>query len=261
MSKNVWIITDLKMEEAEARKMIAETSTWNINQIESLPETAARLMADSHEVIKGHDVYFIDFGGYFKYSYVVYLRGKHLRYAGDYELHHPNKTREQLYKWYKSCLNKKLYTERGLGNKLKNYNDYRRRTDYLRDYYVDLENHVSIFGNGGDAEYVEEYKRVTANLIYSDIGFAYYESADFVNKCNELYDKIEAARKAMDDNFDYWKKAFHYEFANYECIYGGRYDEAAIAATNGTKLNDIQKAAYKAAKNEYIEWCYAHDLP
>ena len=64
----------------------------------------------------------------------------------------------------------------------------------------------------------------------------------------------------MNDNFEYWKKAFRYEFGNYECIYGGRYEEAAAAATNGNPLNDIQNAAYIKAMEEYENYYCDHDF-
>lgn len=259
--KNIWIITDGKMEEETARYIVENVGGWNIDMIYDLTETEARIMAENHEVIKGHDVYFIDFGGYFGYSCIVFLRGHHLRYAGDYELHHNGKTKEQLYKYYKRCLNGKLYTEKGLAAKLKNYDDYKRRNYYLNNYYGDLENHVSQFGCFNDEEYRAKYIETTKELVYCPVTFAYYKDAAFVEKCAKLEAAIEAAKNAMNDDFEYWKKAFYYEFSNYECIYGGRYAEAAAAATNGKSLNDIQKKAYKAAMREYEDYCFKHDMP
>lgn len=256
----LWIITKKEMTEAEARQKISSTETWNIDRIESISEAEAQVMAEKHEVIKGHDVYFIDFGGYFKYSYVVFLRGHLLRYAGDYELHHTSMSREQLEKWYAKTLKQKLFTERQLKNKLRNYGDYQRRMYYLHNYYGDLEDHISIFGDGTNKEFVAEYNREKANLHYNKVTFAYYKNPEFVQKCADLEKDIEAAREAMDNDFEYWKKAFRYEFGNYECIYGGRYTEAAYAATNGNSLNDIQKKAFQAAKQEYEEYYYKHDF-
>lgn len=253
---NLWIITDKPTIDRENLP-----DDWNINLIEDITEKEAQTMAERHEVVKGHDVYFIDFKGYFGYSYVVFLNGHLLRYAGDYELHHREMSREKLEKWYKRCLNNKLYTERQLGNKLKNYGDYQNRMYYLHNYYGDLENHISSCGNFNSGEFTAKWHEATENLVYNSVTFGYYESTDFVAKCHELEKAIEAAKDAMNDDFEYWKKAFRYEFGNYECIYGGRYSEAAYAATNGKSLNDIQKKAFKEAKREYEEYCYSHDMP
>ena len=114
----VWTITKREMTEAGARRRIDSIECWSIDDIYDISEAEAQIMAEKHEVIKGHDVYYIDFGGYFKYSYIVFFNGHLLRHARDYELHHTHMTRDQLEKWYTKTLKKTLYTERQLKNKL-----------------------------------------------------------------------------------------------------------------------------------------------
>lgn len=260
MKENLWIITDRTMTEDEARAAIASVDTWDIDRIDEMTEAEARVMAEQHEVIKGHDIYFIDFGGYFKYSYVVFCRGHHMRHASDFELQHKGDSRDQLYKYYKQQLNKKLYTEKGLAAKLKNYHDYKARKNYLLNYYCDMENHISPYGNFNDPEFKAQHEAATKDLYFNYAIWGYYSSPEFVDKCKALDNAIEAAREAMSNDFDYWKKAFRYEFSNYECIYGGRYSEAASDATNGNALNEVQKRAYKEAKREYEKYYYDNDL-
>lgn len=260
MNKLVWTITDRTMTEAEARDAIRNIDIWDIDHIDKITEAEARIMADQHEVVKGHDIYFIDFGGYFKFGYVVFCSGHHMRHASDFELHHSGKSREELYKFYRACLKKKLFTEKGLAAKLKNYNDYQARKNYLTNYYCDMENYIFSMGNFGDPEFKAQHEAETKDLYFNNVTFGYYRNPDFVKKCADLYDAIEAAKDAMSSDFEYWKKAFRYEFGNYECIYGGRYIEAAAAATNGKPLNDIQKRAYKEAKREYENYYYDNDL-
>lgn len=260
MNKLLWTITDKTMTEDEARAAISAVDTWDIDRIYEITEAEARIMAERHEVVKGHDVYFIDFGGYFKFSYLVFRRGHHMRHASDFELHHPRKTRDQLYKFYRTCLKKKLFTEKGLAAKLKSYGDYTARKNYLTNYYCDMENHISCFGNFSDPEFEKQYEAETKDLYLNRITFGYCRNPEFVEKCVDLYNAVEAAKDAMNNDFEYWKKAFRYEFSNFECIYGGRYIEAASAATNGKPLNDVQKRAYKEAKREYENYYYDNDL-
>ena len=61
---------------------------WDIHRIEALSEHEAQTMALDTEAIKAHSVYFVDFGGYFGYSCLVFRNGHHIYYANDYELHH-----------------------------------------------------------------------------------------------------------------------------------------------------------------------------
>ena len=71
-------------------------SEYNIRDIEALTESGAAAFAEEMEEIKGHQVYFIDFGGYFGFSALVFADGQHIYYANDYELHHKGKSREEL---------------------------------------------------------------------------------------------------------------------------------------------------------------------
>ena len=61
---------------------------FNIDMISELTiEEAKELMIESME-IKEHKCFFVDFGGYFGYSVLVFKDKKHIHYADDFELHH-----------------------------------------------------------------------------------------------------------------------------------------------------------------------------
>lgn len=231
---------------------------WTIKDIENITENKALEMASEHTIIKGHDIYFIDFSDAFGYSCVVFYNGNLIRFAGDYELHHSGKTHDELKEWYIKCLNNKLYTESELTKPLTDYDDYRRRCYFLNNYYADHENHESQFQIFHNEEERQALCEKVKDLIYNPVCFGYYESADFVKRCGELKEAIEKAKEDMDSDFDYWYKGFRYEFGNYECIYGGRYDEAAAAVLNGIKWNDIRKKAYHKAKADYERYYYDH---
>lgn len=231
---------------------------WTIKDIENITEDKALEMAGEHTIIKGHDVYFIDFADAFGYSCIVFWEGRLIRFAGDYELHHHGKTHAELKEWYIKCLKDKLYTEKELAEPLKDYGDYQRRQYYLHNYYGDHEPNESQFQIfHSDAER-EAFAEKVKGLLYNPVCFGYYESADFVKRCGELKEAIEKAKEDMENNFDYWYKGFYYEFGNYECIYGGRYDEAAAAVLNGMKWNDVRKKAYHKAKADYERYYYDH---
>lgn len=72
------------------------TKEYTIRDIEALTEEQAAAMAIETASVKGHQVYFVDFGGYFGYSVLVFADGHHIKYANDYELHHKDKSRDEL---------------------------------------------------------------------------------------------------------------------------------------------------------------------
>lgn len=84
---------------------------YTIKDIESMSEANLADMADEVETIKGHTVYFVDFGGYFGFSACVCADGQHIYYANDYELHHEGKSRDELREIYRRKLTGTLFTE------------------------------------------------------------------------------------------------------------------------------------------------------
>ena len=84
---------------------------YTIKDIESL--TQYEVLKMDHEAIEvnGHQVYLVDFKGYFGYSALVFRAGAHLYYANDYELHHTGKTHEELKAWYEDTLKYKLFSD------------------------------------------------------------------------------------------------------------------------------------------------------
>ena len=48
---------------------------WSITDIESLNEHDAFAICEDCEIIKEHSVYFVDFGGYFGFSALVFMNG------------------------------------------------------------------------------------------------------------------------------------------------------------------------------------------
>ena len=83
---------------------------YTIRDIEALTEAQAAAKAIEVTEIKGHQIYFVDFGGYFGYSVLVFADGHHIKYADDYELHHKDKSRDELRVFYLDSLSRKLFT-------------------------------------------------------------------------------------------------------------------------------------------------------
>lgn len=116
--------------------------------------------------IKEHKCFFVDFGGCFSYSILVFKDKKHIHYADDFELHHhyivKKSGKEALKKWYIESLNKKLYTKKELLESIKTYDEYKQKDYFLRNYYIMRYDHISIFGIGEEAK--KDFKKSKKNL-------------------------------------------------------------------------------------------------
>ena len=242
------------------------TKEYTIRDIEALTEEQAAAMAIETASVKGHQVYFVDFGGYFGYSVLVFADGHHIKYANDYELHHKDKSRDELQEFYLSSLSRKLFTADEMET-VSDYQDKQAKEYYIRNYYGLRRDHISMFFCGSDSER-EKLRKKTEKMIFSPVFMAFYDKkdADFVNSGEELLAMLEKA-EPESENAEYWKNAFLREMFNHEyginwqadfdvcscfgnCSSVANIDDlnALFAACN---FSDVQRDAYMAARREY----------
>ena len=232
---------------------------YTIRDIEGMNAASLADMAEEIETIKGHTVYFVDFGGCFGFSACVCADGQHIYYANDYELHHKCKSRDELREIYRRTLNDKLFTESEFET-VSSYKDKSAKEYYLRNYYAMRRPYVSMFCIGPAPD--------VSGMIFSPVFMGYYRDADFVQHGAELLRALNEAERKNAETFDYWKSAFLYEMFNHE--YGinwqADYDVCNCFAncsnvkdyTDTNELftvcgfNDMQKSAYMAARREYF---------
>lgn len=233
---------------------------YTIKDIENMSAANLADMAEDAETIKGHTVYFVDFGGWFGFSACVCADGQHIYYANDYELHHKGKSRDELREIYRQTLNNKLFTETELST-VSSYEDKSAKEYFLRNLYAMRRPYVSAFHIGPAPD--------TSGMVFSPVFMAYYRDSDFVKRGADLLRVLTEAEHKSAESFDYWKSAFLYEMFNHE--YGinwqADYDVCSCFAncsnvkdyTDTNELftvcgfNDTQKAAYSAARREYFK--------
>lgn len=242
------------------------TKEYTIRDIEVLTEAQAAEIAIESATVKGHQVYFVDFGGYFGYSALVFADGHHIKYANDYELHHKDKNRDELRKFYLNSLNKKLFTADEMET-VTNYQDKQAKEYYIRNYYGMRRDYISMFFCGSDKEW-EKLRKKTENMIFSPVFMAYYDKkdADFVKRGKKLLSTLEKA-EPKNDNAEYWQSAFLREMFNHEYGINWQADFDVCSCFGdcssvrdyedikelfaACKFSDVQRSAYMAARCEY----------
>lgn len=242
-------------------KCTVNTTNWNYHDIKAVHEDVARNLAVSVEVIKGHTVYFVDFGGYFGYSCLVFKDGRHLYYANDYALHHPEKSICELHAIYMQELNNVLFEEFEMSQPLADYGEFVRKDRYLRNIYGQMRDSVFIFLIGKD-----EYQKDKNRMVFDPISYAYYWDADFVRWHKLLHNNLRDAFIATKNDAEFWKGAFYNEMCNHEYginsqadydvlgTFGNiQYEECGGLQSYFDQLNltDAQKMAYFEAKKQY----------
>ena len=248
----------------------------NIREIEALTEDQARAMALEIMSIKEHTVYIIDEGGYFGYSALVFKNGRHIHYANDYALHHNGRDREWLRKWYVETLNGKLFTETEICGAVKNYDEYRKKEDYLRNYYPMQVDYVSQFRILHNKAEEDAFDREIAGLHYNPVSFCYMADEEFIKHHVKLFATLQERKAELNNAPEYWKDAFKREMYNHEYAINWQADYDTLSAFGNVKwhngegnvnqyfddlgFNDIQRKAYKEAKREYYKECREKDM-
>ena len=239
---------------------------YTIRDIEVLTEEQAAAMAIEAAEIKEHQVYFVDFGGYFGYSALVFADGHHIKHADDYELHHAGKSRDELRELYFASFNGKLFTADEMST-VSDYQDKQAKEYYIRNYYGLRRDHISMFFCGPDKER-EKLRKKTENMIFSPVFMAYYDKkdADFVKSGEKLLATLENAEPDKS-NSEYWKSAFLREMFNreYGINWQADFDVCSCFGNCSSVANiddldvlfdvcnfsDVQRAAYMDARREY----------
>ena len=251
---------------------------WDIKKIESLTGSQAKEIAEMVLKVKGYDVYFIDFGGYFGYSKCVFYGENHCFHADDYELHHGNMglSKAELTELYI----RGIHVFGGLGNidkmlfddaemdVVNGYTDYDKKLEYIRDVYSQREKYVSVFQLHHNEEERRAYAERVKDMYLSRVAYAYYDDWKFVESISGLRDRLEAAKEKVDRTYEYLKDGFLYEMFNHEygINYQRNYDVLSCFGNivYSRSVNDLddyfeqlgygetEKLAYRDARKEYF---------
>lgn len=240
---------------------------WDIDSIKNITEEEAQAMAIETMVVKEHNIYFVDFGGYFGYSCLVFKNNHHIYYANDYELHHSGEIKEKLKNIYIVKMNNILFTEAEIAEPLKDYDEYTRKNHFLHNYYGMQVDSISICCVNPTEEQKAEFEKQTKTMIYNPIAYAYMSDENFVKRHIQLFETLKKAELACADDYEYQKTAFLYEMYNHEyginwqadwdvlSVFGNiEYRGADIEAYfEELKFTDLQKKAYIDARKQYFK--------
>jgi len=224
---------------------------FNIDMIRALTVEEARQMTLETMEIKEHECIFVDFGGYFGYSVLVFKNGKHVHYADDFELHHHHIVKESgketLKQWYIDSLNRKLYTDAELLEDVKTYDEYEKKNYFLRNYYIMRYDYISIFGIGEEAQrkYNEARKIYT---IYNPVSFCYVKDEKIVKTQSKILEHLEKAYEELKNNAETFREMVSRELANHEACITCDYEDTLDAL--GMSFEDLTEEKQRIVKEE-----------
>lgn len=195
--------------------------------------------------------FFVEFEPYYGISLLVYDAETKLQILQELGIHYCTKVSdEERIQAERNAAKTKLFDVNICCNTQPcNYWEYRKRFDFVVNIYPKRYKSVSGWYIGKpDAEQVEAAKK----WFFCPSTMQYFKNE---NEAMEVHKCVcETRQRHMErlNDMEYVKQALIDEFYNYECMYGERYDEAAIAVGIDLEhLTESQNTAYKAAYREF----------
>lgn len=227
---------------------IREIEALTIEEMEEMKkEGKAELI-----IIKDHSCYFADLEDYFGYSVLVFKNNRHIYYVNDYQLHHRTKTIQELRQWYIDTLNNSLFTETELLGDVKNYYEYKKKSHYIRNYWIMQHEYISIFHIGETTKELEDAKK---NMFYCPVCFCYVKNKNIVEQAKKLLYHVEISFAKIQNDPEVFRKMLSYELANHEAGYTCDYADALDAlGLKFEELTEEQKQIVKEELNKQIEY-------
>lgn len=232
----------------------------NITNIEKLTYEEAKSLAVETMRIKDHTCIFAELGESFGYSILVFKNGMQIRYANDYELHHrwlvKEKGKEALRDFYIKEMQNKLYTDEELLQDIKSYDEYDKKSYFLRNYWIMRYDYLTAFAIGKkNQEKLEEDKKEYP--FFNPISFCYVKDKNIIYTQTKLYKHIEKEFKKLKSNNDTFREMIRSELANHEACITCDYTEALNAlGMEYDELTDEQKRIVKEELNKQINNYY-----
>lgn len=226
-------------------------TNWDITSIENITYEEAKKNALETMKIKDHDCFFVDFGGHFGYSVLVFRNGKHIHYANDYKLHHEYKVeregKEALRQYYIDTINNKLFTDAELLQDVTSYEEYKRKKYFLCNYWIMQFDSLSIFGIGDKAQ--EEFDKAKPNFpFYNPVSFCYVADEKIVEKSKMFSEHLEKVYAELKTNDEAFRDMVSRELANHEACITCDYTDALDAL--GMVFEELTEARQNIVKQE-----------
>ena len=227
---------------------------FSIEMIEALKINEVKEMAIETMEIKEHQCFFVDFDGYFGYSVLVFKNGKHIYHVDDFELHHVHIVKKlgkkALKQWYIKSLNKKLFTDVELLEEIKNYDEYKRKNHFLRNYYIMRYDYVSCFGEH------KAIKKAKKDSVFNPVSFCYVKDGDIVKEQMKILKHLETFFEKTKSNNEIFREMVSSELANHEACITCDYTDALKAL--GLEFEKLTKEKQDIVKEELSKQIQAY---
>ena len=176
---------------------------------------------------------------------LVFKNNHHISYANDYQLHHSRKTIEELKEWYVETLNNKLFTELELMEGVQNYEEYKKKSYFVRNLWIMQFDYISAFYIGKPDKQLEEAKE---KMLFCSTCFCYVSDKNIVVRAYNFINHIEETFSKVKEVEEVFRQMLSIELANHEAGYTCDYNDALDSL--GLKFEELTGEQKKIVKEE-----------
>lgn len=250
------MIERIKMADDKYYYQLGEKNLTQNKEIQSLTyEEAEYLLSElggCKKTVKGHEVFLIDLEGYFGKAALVFLNTQHLYYADEFELHYRYVPTDELNDMFLNKLSSVLFTEVELLEPVVSYTDYTNKDFYLRNYWIQQFDHVSIFYIGKPSKEQEEgFERCPylCSTCFSNVA-----DENIVLQASKISSHLEEEKKKLYEDIEAFRGMISYELANHEAGWTESANSALDAVgLSYSSLNNWQLAVVNEELAKQIE--------
>lgn len=195
--------------------------------------------------------YFIACAPYYDIAFLIYDGETGLQVKEDFAIHYNYKDspEEKIKAMYQATERALFDVEEITKTPPKNYGEYRRRINFAMNIYSKRYPCVSAWFISKPSP---EQLKAKESGFFSNATFNYYLTKDAAFEIDKVVVETNARHRHRLNDIEYIKEALKDEFYNYECMYGGRYEEAVSAVGIDKKdMTPEQRAALDLAYRQF----------
>ena len=228
-----------------------------VSDIEKLQYDDIKDFAVEEMQIKDHDILFVEIPGAFGYSALVFKDNRQVYHANQYQLHFGYLFKESgvdgLRSRYIEILNNKLYTDAELLEECRTYDEYEKKTYFVRNYYIMRYDYRTAWAFGREQN--EELEKEKKNYkFFNPVSFCYVNDESIAEKQKEFLNHLEKEYSRLKNNIEIFREMVSKELANHEaCITCDYTDALRALGLSFESLTDAQKKVVKEELRKQIE--------
>ena len=166
--------------------------------------------------------------------------------------------REALREYYINEMNRKLFTDAEMMEEPTSYDEYEKKSYFLRNYYIMRQDYISIFFIGSNEEREARQREIDKKYpYYNSVSFCYVSDPEIIHTQKKYLEILQNAYERLQNNLEVFRKMVSQELSNHEACITCDYTEAleALGMTFDSLSTDQKKIVKEELRKQIDSYC------